>query len=312
MKKIYFLILLITQTINSQTAGSGVIDIEGNQYSTVIIGNQEWMTTNLRTTKFTTQSLSTFFIEYKTINSNPSPTTYIPTYFKQGNNDSDIENKGLLYNWFVAEAAYSFVQNPLDGWHIPTQAEWQQLLTTISDNTGEFLTKTNGSILWNCSLNSTNQYNFNLLSTGKVGLIGNTYLLMNFNNAAHFWTKQTVDGNNYAYSISFNCPMTTTTHVNSSFVYDAMSIRLVRNASLSTSSFDKSKVSIYPNPVQNELNIQTDAMIYSIEIFDMLGKRVYSKNQTEKIINIDFLSKGMYLVKINTENQTFNSKIIKE
>lgn len=54
------------------------------------------------------------------------------------------------------------------------------------------------------------------------------------------------------------------------------------------------------------------ATINSIEIFDLLGKRVYSTNQSEKIINIDFLSKGMYLLKINTENQIFHSKIIKE
>ena len=35
----------------AQTFGNGVTDIDGNQYQSVLIGNQEWTTTNLRSTK---------------------------------------------------------------------------------------------------------------------------------------------------------------------------------------------------------------------------------------------------------------------
>ena len=47
-----FLISIISVSTFGQTPGNGVTDIDGNNYSTVIIGNQEWMAQNLKTTKY--------------------------------------------------------------------------------------------------------------------------------------------------------------------------------------------------------------------------------------------------------------------
>ena len=42
----------LTAATTAQTPGSGVTDFDGNNYSTVIIGNQEWIAENLRASHY--------------------------------------------------------------------------------------------------------------------------------------------------------------------------------------------------------------------------------------------------------------------
>jgi len=78
-----------------------------------------------------------------------------------------------------------------------------------------------------------------------------------------------------------------------------------KSGTLSVANFDlKTKFSIAPNPTQNNPTIRAkeNVNITSIEVFSLLGKKVFSKNNINKkefIIPIHNLSKGMYLVKIN-------------
>lgn len=307
MKKLLFITCLLSISINAQTAGNGFTDIDGNTYSTVIIGNQEWMTTNLRATTYRVgQTIHS--IHHQSINS-VNNTPNLPQYFKQDNNDINIIDKGFLYNWFAISNA-DFTQNSQDGWHIPTSSEWFQLFININQYTGLSLTKTDGSITWNCSLTSTNQYNFNLLPTGKVrwnNTFNQIYVSDGYNTGAYFWT--TAPNGNNANAITFICPMTANDHNSTNLKYEAMSIRLVRTATLSNNSFEKIKVSIYPNPIQNELHIETGEVVNSVEIFDLLGKQILKS--INKNIDVSGLEKGIYLVKINTDNGILTQKIIK-
>ena len=52
MNKFFYLMLLFTTSVYAQNPGAGVNDIDGNNYATVIIGNQEWMAENLKVTRF--------------------------------------------------------------------------------------------------------------------------------------------------------------------------------------------------------------------------------------------------------------------
>ncbi|WP_397445739.1 BNR-4 repeat-containing protein [Polaribacter sp. R77954] len=77
----------------------------------------------------------------------------------------------------------------------------------------------------------------------------------------------------------------------------------------------ESSMRIYPNPSEGEFTIrfQNVDTIKNLEIYNVLGKRVYqnaSINSVLKIANARF-SKGVYLVKaISKENKTFHSKLI--
>ncbi|HTO35279.1 MAG TPA: T9SS type A sorting domain-containing protein [Flavobacterium sp.] len=89
-----------------------------------------------------------------------------------------------------------------------------------------------------------------------------------------------------------------------------MAIRLVRNANLSTNHIDKSDIKIYPNPVQDILNIESQETVLSVEVFDLLGKKILVSK--DKTIDVSKLKNGIYLLKINTENGVLTEKIMKK
>lgn len=87
------------------------------------------------------------------------------------------------------------------------------------------------------------------------------------------------------------------------------------NLSLSNDDFSKDGFSIYPNPAESVLNIQTDSDLINakIKIFDIAGKIVYSNNDLNtNFIDISNLLKGFYILEINSENKNFTKKFIKK
>ncbi len=84
-------------------------------------------------------------------------------------------------------------------------------------------------------------------------------------------------------------------------------------ASLATEAFDKSSVSLYPNPALSVLNIKTNENLanQTYAITDALGKIVLKGklNEGDNSFNVEHLSKGIYYLKVSDKNA---SKIIKE
>ncbi len=83
---------------------------------------------------------------------------------------------------------------------------------------------------------------------------------------------------------------------------------------LGTSTFNKDNIVIYPNPVQNVLQIQsaTLAQISKIKIIDVQGKIVLEQTQNTNTINVETLAKGMYLLETYSGNEKQVSKFLKE
>jgi hypothetical protein len=84
-------------------------------------------------------------------------------------------------------------------------------------------------------------------------------------------------------------------------------------ASLGTEDFDKSSVSLYPNPALSVLNIKTNENLanQTYAITDALGKIIVKGKLKEgdTNINVEPLSKGIYFIKIANNKA---SKFIKE
>ena len=80
---------------------------------------------------------------------------------------------------------------------------------------------------------------------------------------------------------------------------------------MSSSIFDKKKISIYPNPVENVLHLTGEIEDFTkIEIYNMQGQQVFQQPiNTSEIISVDInsLASGVYLLTISntTDKQTY-------
>lgn len=71
---------------------------------------------------------------------------------------------------------------------------------------------------------------------------------------------------------------------------------------------------IYPNPVKTQFNIQlkTNEKIRQLKIYNMSGQEVYDNRFHQQNHNISHLSKGLYIVIIKTDTNSYQQKLIKE
>ncbi len=83
---------------------------------------------------------------------------------------------------------------------------------------------------------------------------------------------------------------------------------------LLTNNLTKSDVKIYPNPVVDVLNIETDTNRNSIKIIDLTGKIIdsYSINEKKISLQVNLYPKGIYIVEVENEKGKTISKFIKK
>lgn len=70
---------------------------------------------------------------------------------------------------------------------------------------------------------------------------------------------------------------------------------------------------LYPNPSHGNFSIyfENTSSPYSIEIISILGQRVFEQsNITDSLSTINNLPKGIYIIRVNSDSETFTKKII--
>ncbi len=127
MKKVCAAILCILMSTGAATKAlsSGmetVRDIDGNVYGTVRIGNQVWMTENLRVTRYNNG------VEIPLITDDGRWRKSITgAYVWYNNNESNAAAYGALYNWFAVETGRLCPP----GWRVPTDEDWEELTSFL-------------------------------------------------------------------------------------------------------------------------------------------------------------------------------------
>lgn len=128
---------------------------------------------------------------------------------------------------------------------------------------------------------------------------------------------------NYPYemaSVNFNVPNDGVYYIAFRAFSDADQFYLsldnirITKASLSTNDIKNKKLSYYPNPVKDVLKIDNVTTIKNIKIYDLKGTEIVTKSYDSKNVKIDIsdLIKGIYLVRIESENGAETIKIVKD
>ena len=164
--------------INIKPFTETVTDIDGNVYNTVKLGNQIWMTENLKTTKLND---ATSIMEYKHFN--PDRSTF--PWFSSTNpqilfqwvppidlnnlypNDLPFDFFGAYYNHFAIQSG----KLAIDGWRLPTQQDFLELENFLSNqqHTANEATVLKSTIGWSASTgNGTNLYGFDVRPAGST------------------------------------------------------------------------------------------------------------------------------------------------
>jgi uncharacterized protein (TIGR02145 family) len=139
------------------TTGATVTDIDGNVYPVVTIGSQTWMAANLKTTKFRNGHPITMVSD-----SLQWSTDTAAAYCNYGNNAANASVYGFYYNFWAVTDSNNIAPA---GWHVPTDAEWDTLVSFLGTGAGGKL-KATGTTYWlSPNAGATN-------STGFSGLPG--------------------------------------------------------------------------------------------------------------------------------------------
>ena len=157
-----FFSLVITSSVEY---GEGATDVDGNTYKSVIIGEQEWMAENLKTSKYNDGTAIPNLID-DTEWANDTTGAWC----NYENYNQYYATYGKLYNWYAVETGKLCPT----GWHVPTDAEWTVLTDYLTANghsgaEGSALKATSG---WNNYGNGTDDYGWNGLPGGNRHLKG--------------------------------------------------------------------------------------------------------------------------------------------
>jgi uncharacterized protein (TIGR02145 family) len=171
-----------TVKINIKPFKETVTDIDGNVYNTVKLGNQIWMTENLKTTKLNDNTPIT---EYRSFNPNASTfpwfSTTNPQMLFQWADASDLNNLypdnlpfdyyGAFYNQFAIQSG----KLTISGWRLPTQQDFLVLKNFLANqgHAGNEATVLKSKIGWGASNgNGTDIYGFDVRPAGSTHIFG--------------------------------------------------------------------------------------------------------------------------------------------
>ena len=70
---------------------------------------------------------------------------------------------------------------------------------------------------------------------------------------------------------------------------------------------------MYPNPANDVLTLSTQNTVNTVEIFNVLGKKVITMQveNTSAEINVSNLNAGIYLIRYQINNSTSTKKFVK-
>ncbi len=237
-------IVTLNLTIITPCNCGTAIDYDGNVYNTVLIGEQCWMASNLKTTHFA--------------DGRPIPITTTESSFntafryRPNNSISSVSTHGYLYNWAATlnESSGSNT-NPSQvqgicpaGWHLPSNEEWMQLIRYVQSHNeylceggihdyAKALASTTGwsSSVYNCAVgNDPSTNNLTGFCAMPAGCYSGYY--NSFSDITGFWSATAYEYNNSrwnAFKLHYNTSMLASISLEKNYAYSVRCVRNVRD-----------------------------------------------------------------------------------
>jgi uncharacterized protein (TIGR02145 family) len=146
---------LVSGNFHNPDLDYGVLeDQEGNTYKTIVIGEQEWMAENLKTSVYRNgESIIHGISDYSSMTLEAGAWRYI-------NCDSNYECPyGKYYNWYACTDERGLCPS---GWHVPDTSDFHELIASVGNDGSALLSN-------RCNLFSSN-------TSGFSGLVGGTLM----------------------------------------------------------------------------------------------------------------------------------------
>lgn len=171
------------------SAGNFLQDIDGNVYHSVIIGSQEWIIENLRVKHYADGN------DIANLTDSSQWAADATGSYSAYDNDEDtyLDEYGLLYNWFAVNHASGLayltkggVQE--SGWRVATLTDFDTLSSYLTDSVAGNKLKEKGIAHWEWSIvgeSATNESGFTGLGAGRRFQTGSFSLLKKL---GFFWT----------------------------------------------------------------------------------------------------------------------------
>ena len=175
-----------TSNVDTSELNNYIIDADGNIYTSVIIGEQEWMVENLRTSKYSNgDPIQNVTDDTEWLNLSSGAWCYYDNDDWYDNDYNYWSLYGKLYNWYAAADSRNIC--PI-GWHVPSDDEFTVLTNYLaanghSGNEGKALKSIEG---WDNDGNGTDDYGFRGLPGGDR-YIGGTFRKVGTN--GDFWSS---------------------------------------------------------------------------------------------------------------------------
>jgi len=307
MKKIFFVIVFAGISfikLNAQT----VTDIDGNVYNTVVLGTQEWMTSNLRTLHFSNGDVIPHNFSQSAWN-NLNQSSGADYY----NNDAVTgATYGVLYNW----AAASNINNVCPtGWHVPSNNEWTTLINFAGGSaTAGGPLKESDTAHWNFpNFNATNFTEFTALPGGLRHITGGYQFK---NESGYWWTStQGIANSSFAFNVKMSYADAAVLQYESN-QRGGFSVRCLRNANSGMIELNRDlRINLQPNPANNEVTLLTsnpEMQGAVIRLYSLSGTLVLNDLMSEstKTLDVSSLPAGSYVVTVEHQAQIQHIKLV--
>lgn len=159
---------------------SPIFDVDGNEYASILIGDQCWMSENLKTTKFKDGT------SIPLVTDNSAWSSLITPGYCWYNNDHATYGStyGALYNWYTVSTGKLCPT----GWHVPADTAWTILTTYLGGEpiAGGKLKETGTTHWYNPNTGATNETGFTALPGGGRNIDG---AFVNLGSNGYWWSS---------------------------------------------------------------------------------------------------------------------------